>query len=1015
MTQPRERFIKPVSQYLRCFIEQIDKKPKGSSSKNDSNGERQSNIKEELNRDEQAICEIERPYGGYCFVLDTETTIDSRQALRFGVYAVYGIEADTRVWLYRKGELNRDALDKVVKAGIFYNSDEISEHELSIIKSFAATYHLEIFEKNDFIRKIFYPWVYTREALFIAHNVPFDISRLATCWGEAKSDFYGGFWFTLCNCRNDDSCFDHPPVRIKSLGGKKVLIDFRTQHKPSGKINRFRGQFLDTSTFGKALLGPGDISLTGMGRRFKARVLKMEEEVDHGEMISEKYLQYAVQDVQATWALYQAEREVYRQHGLSRKPWNIFSEASIGKAYLTDLGIQPFLKRHSDFPKDAIGKAMTAYYGGRTEVRIRLQPTEVIYTDFTSEYPTVNALMNIQELLLAEKIDVQPCLEEVQELIETISLKDLLIKQTWPLLRCFVKIIPDGDLLPIRTRYGEQSAATNIGLNYAYSHLGVWYCLADVLASKLLTGKTPQFIDAFKLTPEGRIKTKQWKLFGDERFSIDLTKDDLFARVIEMRADIKQKMKYQPADSSEFIYLDGMQQALKLIANSTSYGVLVEINPDESHDKNIPVHVYTDQCLKSKTKAIEEPGPYFMGPCGALIPAAGRLLLAMAEKLAENHGIDYVLCDTDSMAFAKPVTMDQETFRVKVQEICDCFKMLSPYNNVSEILKIEDINYFNNKLEPLYCIAISAKRYALYNRIDTGYQLRKFSSHGTGGWMKPADYESRTPDPDENVYKLGGHRWMYDLWYHAIVENEQGKKRISLNSLSFLSEPALTRVTVSTAQLFKRFKSVPGIRPFSFMSMLPSLNQLELLSRSNSHFKTATESARSIAENTQPYNPLDLKGVPFYAPFGYTYQSVCDLIRRMDNNELITIGHKSLAECVIDYFSHGEAKAANPKGIGRLERQHLQIIEHIFIGKETNRVKDDISEESEGIVEYEEAAEYGRSGLAELLKQYPMKILAELTEVPKRTLYGVMEGAKPSSETRRKILNGICTMKQRYT
>lgn len=156
-----------------------------------------------------------------------------------------------------------------------------------MIKSTATIHQLEVFEKDEFIKKIFYPWVYIREALCIGHNLPFDLSRLATCWGEAKDKFYGGFWLTLCNCRHDDSCFDHPPVRIKSLGGKKALLDFRTQRKPSKKISRYRGRFLDTATFGLALLGPGDASLLGMGKRFKVDVRKIEEEVDHGAAITE--------------------------------------------------------------------------------------------------------------------------------------------------------------------------------------------------------------------------------------------------------------------------------------------------------------------------------------------------------------------------------------------------------------------------------------------------------------------------------------------------------------------------------------------------------------------------------------------------------------------------------------------------------------------------------------------------------------------------------------------------------
>jgi hypothetical protein len=246
---------------------------------------------------------------------------------------------------------------------------------------------------------------------------------------------------------------------------------------------------------------------------------------------------------------------------------------------------------------------------------------------------------------------------------------------------------------------------------------------------------------------------------------------------------------------------------------------------------------------------------------------------------------------------------------------------------------------------------------------------------------------------------------MYDLWYHAIAEIEKGKKQVSLNNLPFLFESALTKVTVSTAQLLKRFKNIPDMRPFSFMVMLQSLNQIELLSRSTNYLEMLTDSAILNGEITRPFNPIVLKDVPFYAPFGKSYADIQFQIKRMDNNELITIEHKTLAECVINYFSHGEAKVANPKGIGKLERQHLQIIEHIFIGKETNRIKDDISEESEGIVGYEDAVEHGRSGLAKLLKQRSVVEWVKLTGISRQTLYDIRNGAKPNYETKNKILN----------
>jgi len=56
----------------------------------------------------------------------------------------------------------------------------------------------------------------------------------------------------------------------------------------------------------------------------------------------------------------------------------IYSEASLGKAYLDDFGIKSFNKQNPAFDQKAIGAFMESYYGGRSEVRIRHESVEVI-------------------------------------------------------------------------------------------------------------------------------------------------------------------------------------------------------------------------------------------------------------------------------------------------------------------------------------------------------------------------------------------------------------------------------------------------------------------------------------------------------------------------------------------------------------------------------------------------------------------------------------------------------------
>ena len=64
----------------------------------------------------------------------------------------------------------------------------------------------------------------------------------------------------------------------------------------------------------------------------------------------------------------------------------------------------------------------------------------------------------------------------------------------------------------------------------------------------------------------------------------------------------------------------------------------------------------------------ERPGKYF-APFGGLIPAAGRLLLAIAEVLLRERGLNFMFCDTDSLCPARPEDMGCEELRKRVSEV----------------------------------------------------------------------------------------------------------------------------------------------------------------------------------------------------------------------------------------------------------------------------------------------------------------------------------------------------------
>ncbi len=347
----------------------------------------------------RAISEIERPYGGCCLVLDTETTVDERQALRVGFYIVCGISHDEKRRLYRRGQLDRAALDTVIEQGMFYNSDELTSDETTAVAQWARAHAIDTCQPvRDFVRNTFYRWIYKEQALCIGHNAAFDLTRLATEWGAARGDFRGGFTFKLCDCPHKQ-CFAHPSLSVKHVGAPKNLYEFRasgrldTHGKPAKGTPR--GHVLDTMTLGRAVLGPGQLDLYGLAKRagVPADKRKVRWDGDHGGAITPNYLDYNSRDVFATWELYKQLRGEYRKYSLRKGIQHIISEASVGKGLWSDIGVPRFLTQHRDFPKDVIGHAMEAYYGGRSEVHIRLQPVDVIHADYKSEYPTVNALM----------------------------------------------------------------------------------------------------------------------------------------------------------------------------------------------------------------------------------------------------------------------------------------------------------------------------------------------------------------------------------------------------------------------------------------------------------------------------------------------------------------------------------------------------------------------------------------------------------------------------------------------
>jgi hypothetical protein len=1032
-------------------------------------------------------------------VLDWETTADERQAPLFLIYELHGMPEEEQIALHREGRLDRAGLDRLFDIGVVYDPDVCTPEEIRTIERWAwynGSEAIGIMDHASFV-DVFYRWAYHERALVIGHNLAFDLSRFATAWGPARGDFRGGFRLKLCTCGHDD-CFDHPALRIKHIGRHKNLMAFSHVHIPGTegtgeRTLRYKGRFLDTATLARALLGPGSVKLADLGHRLRLSMGKLE--AVHGQVITPEYLDYCRRDVAMTWAVYQELKELYRQHGTRRAIWSILSEASISKAYLDELGFPRCDQKRPTVPNEVTRHAMQSFYGGRTQTNIRLQPTEGAYLDFASQYPMANALQGLQDLFLARRISTRTCTSEVRRLLSAPDLLEQLQRSaTWRCLRCLVRVRPNGDILPFRGKFGGVGvAAANIALCHVTGP-PKWYPLADVVAAVLLSGgKVPEIEESVELVPRGRVRTRPWRLFGHDRYTVDPRHDDVGVRLVELRREVKAELETATSDD-EGEYLDSLQRALKIVASSASYGVLLEVNADERTAEPKPVTVYHEFEEKTTSHVVEKPGPFFAAAIGTIIPAGGRLLLALAERLGADRGLSSVFCDTDSMFFARPDDMERDEFERRITEIADSFAPLSPYRDRAPIFEMEPENYFQGRRESLYCLAVSPKRYVLYNRLQDGtYRIRKLSAHGTASWEPPDPYEppAHIPDPVDkdgrpvDPYKLGGPRWLYDQWYGAIELAERGETHIMLSPSPALEVPAMHQVTISTWQLYEQFRHVEGLRPFNFITVLPPLgssHDIALLAAEWENGEAGVEewedwcAARKAAEQewrdlrkrimaeggirrtvdvvdmaipssivrrnglapddmashfgyayiedflswvwktwersqsfvrprhseSNPYRTIT-PDTSFYSPYGKCFADVAGRVHRSDTGDLVEIKHRTMADCLADYFQHPNYKVANPRHVGPAARRHVEVAARILIGRETNRILEELEDESEGVLDYPDAEQYGRRDFGDWLRRYSTRELATRLGLSERQVKNLRAGAQPSANTRSKI------------
>jgi hypothetical protein len=282
--------------------------------------------------------------------------------------------------------------------------------------------------------------------------------------------------------------------------------------------------------------------------------------------------------------------------------------------------------------------------------------------------------------------------------------------------------------------------------------------------------------------------------------------------------------------------------------------------------------------------------------------------------------------------------MDAGEFEKRTTEIVNWFASLNPYEFGGSILKIEDQNYSlteKTRLEPLYCWAVSAKRYALFNLSpDTQPIMRKVSAHGLGHLRAPygpKNPPAHIPAPHPSVLASGIERWHSDLWFQIVGAALTGHPdRVEREYHPALASAAVSRYGATTPDLLRWFKRYnekrpyrQQVKPFSFLLSLQAslpFDEEEILADAS----------------RRPRRTQHLKPVALFNPDSMA--AAASAFDRDTGKAVPPARLKSYADALSDYHIHPESKFENGDRFdtGTTRRRHVRVATVQHIGKEAN-------------------------------------------------------------------------------
>ena len=854
----------------------------------------------------------------YILAFDTETTEDLELALEFGIYQYCRLTPAGYV---------------LEEEGLFAGSG-VNEVIHSVIRESCQTNDLKLLSREAFVELLVWPTLQAGGAL-VAFNLGFDLSRIAVQWSNRRDGkgftFYLNDYWSHKRQRWEVNRF-RPGIIRTSIDSKKSFYSIGFTEGTEEENREFRkGRFLDVRTLAFVLTNKSH-SLDSLCKSLNAPPELAKSEYIPGPVSPEK-IAYCRRDVTATvWALNELRKEFDLHDDLSIRPDRAYSPVSLAKSYLRDMSVIYPAKKF-DVSPSVMGSAMEGFYAGRTECKVRRTKMPVVYCDLLSAYPTCNALQQNWDILTAESLSIEECAAEARELLEQIAhdpVNVLLDKATWPKLRFFAPIKPNGDILPLRAKYDDESQ--NIGFNYAYGSDRIYYSGFDLAKSVLLTGRIPVIESAFKVVPHG----KQAGLRGIHirgEVPVNPIEDDFYQFVTEERAKIKKTN-------------EPLAEFLKCVGNGGAFGLFAQIDPRVEPDEVI-VEVFSGATdpFPSATINTERGGSWYFPILASWITSGAHLLLGLVERLVSDAGGVWALMDTDSAAIVATehsglvpcpggnrtmpdgreavYALSWEDVRTKVVEP---LRALNPYRGEAgkeSVLKIEKENCgADGNQRQLFAYSVSSKRYCMFTENEHGErEIVKASAHGLGFLYAPFEDKKR---------KHKEHQWIWDAWEYILALELDDPEAARAKRKPYFDLPAMMQIAITTPALLARFKGQTGFRPLNFMLAVQLMGEISNGSQSKLclvtqftkdrnawktaiHRDIATGDEYTLYDEDAPSTPNQIDAI--------CYGGIIEQHRF----------HPEPKFCGSD----GQPCGRNTRGL--LERRHIQIGRKIPIRKESNR------------------------------------------------------------------------------